>query len=228
VDVQKFSQTVDGFQKVCDPDIDETVRRADASISPEENLQTMVRRMPEFISADLQRKASEIQITATELQQKMSLTPYASGTYSKRDFSDGKSYGGAVGITLTYNFPGEQGDVLVQGSRVKLEESLQNLQNSFFSKLSKLASLQSQVLSQKNILDVLKLSLANSEKLLNTLEAQRAIGQVDSLSYTNSFINKIDAGHALLDSWSTLEKTTYELLQYKQSASATKLQWEKY
>jgi hypothetical protein len=200
---------------LCQPDLNQVLSRAKSALPTEAELDALSRTLPAFSAALASQEAASSAASVARLSNSVSISPFVSGNYIRESTTTKSLAEGAVGIALQWTIPGPRGTYEVAAAQTELAASGLLLKRTNDETLSRLRTLQSLLASQQNILTVLARSLENSRELLRTLEAQQAIGSVDTLSFTNASVNTIETQKAVLDSWGTIENTMRQLTEYR-------------
>ena len=200
----------------CAPSISSLFQEISQAKLPQEELETIAHDVPSARSAASAHSASQYQLRAAHLTNLPSLSPYVAGGYNELTHSTSPYSQGTIGITLQWTPPLMKGANAESAAKLKADAAEDQERKTVLDNSARLNSLQTQILSQKNIITVLDQSLQNSRELLRTLEAYLSIGQIDSLNYANAYINSISTSNAVLDSWGTLEKSIFELSELRQ------------
>jgi hypothetical protein len=128
---------------------------------------------------------------------------------------------------LSWNLPGDRGKYSESAARAAVASNISDTRKTYFENVSKLKQLQIQIDSQLKVMEANRKSFSSSKVLLEILATQRSIGNVDALAYTNAYLKYVTATQTYAESWATLEKSFYQLAQYRsyfkpEAASAQK------
>ena len=180
----------------------------------------LARALPSYGSAAASQAAAELLLRVTELSQRTALFPFVSGDFARTPQGRVPLAQVQVGLQGSWRIPGQREADEREAARLATRAAAGAVTATEAFNRSALEALAADLEAQERLWEVLKKSLQNSGELLRTLEAQRAIGLVDSLSYTSAFLNSIDARFAILDSLAAQEKAIDELSLYNAWANS--------
>lgn len=200
---------------ICKPGFKEIEVRANESRMDDASIRRLALFIPSMLAAENAKKTAQFQLRLTKLANRPNLSPFVGMDYARQEASTGALWSYTTGIGFEWNVAGPRGSYSVSSAEAELSAAGHQVERAFLDAVSMLRALQAQVRSQENVLLVLKASLETSRKLLETLNAQFAIGHIDSINLTTAMINGIDASNALVDSWGALEKTVYQIDLYQ-------------
>ncbi len=193
----------------CDTDPESALAEAQRVRVP----RTALRETPAFKSATAASEAAAERLKLARLLQRPSLSPYVDGRYSATPDQRRSPEQGSVelGVELTWNLLGEHGTYTLSEARLSYQSSQQALERTRLAAGAQLDGAQAAVKAQADQLAIQKRRLANTRQLLATLEHQMAARIIDSLSYVNAQLTGLDAETGLIDAWSVLKKSAYQL-----------------
>ncbi|MCA9183733.1 MAG: hypothetical protein KDA51_19865, partial [Planctomycetales bacterium] len=102
-----------------------------------------------------------------------------------------------------------RGEFATQEVKHQLGSAEARAQSAYLQSRAALRQLNSQLTYQAQVLEVLKKALADSQRLIEILEAQRLIGEIDSLNFTTAFINSVTLRQSMLDAWGAVQKGVF-------------------
>jgi len=194
----------------CHPELEPLLQRAEREAAAHGDFTALASRLPVASAA---RTAVE-----AVLSWRPEISPYASVGYG-REGGTGSPLGEVrLGVLGRWDVPGARGTLELEAARRQAQVSEAAAQAALEEGRTALRTLASEIAGQRQIFEVLQSSLRTSAELLRTLDAQRAIGSVDSLSYASAYLGSIEARFALLESWGTTDRSLRELGAYLELA----------
>lgn len=199
----------------CPAELGATLARAQAAVVERGRRQLLARAFPSFAAGQAALREAELQVRLAGLNRTLGLVPFLSGEVSRQPFAGQTLASVTGGVSLSWNIAGARGRHESAAANAAQKSALASLEATALANLSTLNGHSVEVESQQAAYAVQKKSLETSRELLKTLVAQRAIGLVDSLSFTSAYLNSVETGFAVIDSWAQLEKTIFALKTYQ-------------
>ena len=196
---------------VCTPDLDATLKRAGEAFLDEPRREQLAKTLPSTGAAETAIEAAQLERRLTELSLSPAVTPFLNTELSRPPGGERTLGSVLAGFQFAWNVPGRRGDLTLGAADRSVDAATAQRQEVFQQNLTRLNVVAAELLSQRDVVPILRQSVRNSEELLKTLDTQRAIGVVDSLSFTSAYLNSIDARLSILESWGILEKGIFEL-----------------
>ena len=193
---------------ICHPDVDASVTQARAKIIATSELDAWAQALPATLSAVATQESTQLTALFVRKSNLPHLSPFVNAQMGQPDFSAQAIAQVTAGLSFDWNIPGARGGYAEREAQHNAAAARAQADGGFLSSRSVLRQLNAQLYFQAQVLDVLKKSLANSDLLLRTLEAQKAIGQVDSLNFTTAYLDNVAVQESLLDAWGFVQKAT--------------------
>lgn len=204
----------------CAPDLDATLKRAGEAFLDEPRREQLARVLPSTGAAESAIEAAQLERRLTDLSLSPAVRPFLNTELSRPPGGQRTLGSVLAGFSFAWNVPGRRGDLTRGAADRSVDAAAALRQEVFQQNVTRLNVVAAELLSQRDVVPILRQSVRNSDELLKTLETQRAIGVIDSLSFTSAYLNSIDARLSILESWGTLEKGIFELRHLASWSSA--------
>ena len=198
----------------CAPDVSAVIDRADSLDLARRRREEVAGGLPSVTAASAAVTTAKLDLHLERQDQKPSVVVFLQTEVSRVPPVDRTLGSITAGMSFSWEVAGARGDLAIQTDRKALLAADARREEVLVDNVTRINTLIAENHSQKDVFAVIEKSLDTSRELLKVLDAERSIGLVDSLSYTNAVLNAVDAELELLQRWAILEKNSFELELY--------------
>ncbi|MFO0726612.1 MAG: TolC family protein [Myxococcota bacterium] len=187
--------------------------------APDLDVAGLAARTPLVAAADAAVAAAGYDARALETELSFGLSPYVSGRMGRANGLDNNvDYSGTIGLSFDWNVPGGRGADLLSAAHASLRAAELKQADARASAEALIGSTIVEIRGRRNLLVFLERLTQGASTLIQALDAELAIGDVESLNLANAYLSRLDALTSRIDAWLGLLLASHRLQVIQRAA----------
>lgn len=181
-------------------------------------IEAVASRLPSALASEAALLSASYGARATQLGNRPHLEPFVAADL--RASGSRPLVSATAGLSMQWNVPWVRGRLAEHEASLAYEAARLSVVRTAMENRARIRTLLAQVRAQRAVLVVLQRARENLALLLRTLDAQKAIGLVDSLNTSSATLDALETQLTIISSFVAHEQARYLLTQYLRAAEA--------
>ncbi len=203
----------------CKSEVDASVSRAKSLALTADQIAAVAQAQPGAAAARDAVTNAELTLHLEKVDRKPSVSPFVQLDFGQQGIVREDLVSLFVGLRLDWRPRTARREAAQRVRELGITEARNSRDLLLLDNRARLHTLWVDIKTQTQVIESLQASLKTSNELIKTLNTERSVGLVDSLSYNNALLNLNATRLQLLSSWTALERSLLELEVYLSLAS---------
>lgn len=209
----KAKATISKIQS-CENEVDATLARVETLAVSADRIAEIATLQPAAAAAKEAVAGAELRLRLEKMDRKASISPFMQLDVGQSGLLRDDLFSLFFGVRLDWQPRTKRRSAAERVRKLGVVEARNGRDLVLLDNRARLHTLWVEIQTQTQVIASLRSSIETSRELIKTLETERSVGLVDSLSYNNALINSNATKLQLLGSWAALERSMLEFEVY--------------